>query len=260
MLLLLVFSCQKKENYEDVRILGHAANGIDIQSSVYHDNTSEAVNLALSVAGCDGIEIDIQLSADFTLWLFHDAEMSAESSESGCVNSKKDSELEQIHYRSVHQEKLVRLNSLPVQDFSGRTLMLDLRHSNFCLGAFVSQDSMLVRLKQFRNSLANLNVNLITITNNETWISGLQTAGFQVVYSGETLEDVKSVAASHSLYGIIMKNKAISEADVTYFKNQQLEVFIFEVRSPKGIRSALKKHPDFLLSDDIQAALIEKYR
>jgi hypothetical protein len=37
------------------------------------------------------------------------------------------------------------------------------------------------------------------------------------------------------------------------------KVIIFEVRSPKGIKSALKKHPNYLVTDDLRATIIEKY-
>ena len=35
-------------------------------------------------------------------------------------------------------------------------------------------------------------------------------------------------------------------------------VYIFEMRSPKGIKSALKKYPTGIISDDLRAAIIQR--
>jgi len=45
---------------------------------------------------------------------------------------------------------------------------------------------------------------------------------------------------------------------VTKIRQAGKKIYIFEVRSPKGIRSALKKIPDGILTDDIRAAILEK--
>ena len=75
LLVLLIFSCQKKQDNANTKIIGHGATGLKMQSSFYHDNSLESIHKALETEGCDGIEIDVQLSASGTLWLFHDAEL-----------------------------------------------------------------------------------------------------------------------------------------------------------------------------------------
>jgi hypothetical protein len=46
---LLLWSCRKQESYPDVQIFGHAGMGMDIGMSAFHDNSLEAVELALSL-------------------------------------------------------------------------------------------------------------------------------------------------------------------------------------------------------------------
>ena len=70
-LLLMLFSCEKTE-YNEIEIVGHAGMGLDMQNSIYHDNSLEAIQLALSYGGSNGVEVDVQMDNEGCLWLFHD--------------------------------------------------------------------------------------------------------------------------------------------------------------------------------------------
>ncbi len=60
--------------------------------------------------------------------------------------------------------------------------------------------------------------------------------------------------------GAVFRNSEIAVSDVNSVKSFGKEVIIYDVRSPNGIKSALDKTPDYLLTDDIKATLIEKYK
>ena len=60
--------------------------------------------------------------------------------------------------------------------------------------------------------------------------------------------------------GAVFRNSDIAVSDVVAVKTFGKKVIIYDVRSAKGIRSALDKSPDFLLTDDIKTTLIEKYK
>ncbi|MNY72919.1 hypothetical protein D3C86_2115780 [compost metagenome] len=60
--------------------------------------------------------------------------------------------------------------------------------------------------------------------------------------------------------GASFRNSAITISDVNAVKSLGKEVILYDVRSPKGIKSAFNKFPDYLLTDDIKATLIEKYK
>ena len=50
---ILLVSCSKKKEFDQIKVVGHAATGLEILNSVYHDNSEEAVEMALSIEGCD---------------------------------------------------------------------------------------------------------------------------------------------------------------------------------------------------------------
>jgi hypothetical protein len=59
--------------------------------------------------------------------------------------------------------------------------------------------------------------------------------------------------------GYVVKNPDWNENEIQQLKNSSKKVYIFEVRSPKGIRKALRKAPDGLITDDIRNTLIEMH-
>src|SRR5574343_100624 len=146
-ILLIATACSKSKSFDGIEILGHAATGLENINSPYHDNTKEAVEYALSIEGCDGIEIDVQLSADGELWLFHNTNLELETNTSGCVPNLNFSDLSQTHYTTIGKEKLVRLRDLDTSYFKGKKILLDIRHYNECSNSFVNQNQIIQHLQ-----------------------------------------------------------------------------------------------------------------
>lgn len=259
LVLLVLFSCSKEKGFDNVKVLGHAATGLENLNSVYHDNSKEAVEMALSMQGCEGVEIDIQLSKDGELWLYHDAFLNSETNGNGCISENEASYLDNLNYGSLHKEELIRLSELDLIQFKGKELFLDLRHYNECTSTFVSMTAMIQRLTELgMNNQADITVNCIL--GNADWIEPFIAAGFKVYYSIYSKSEGEAANADYPLLsGYIIKNKDISKDEVAWIRNTNKKVYIFEVRSPKGIRSAFKKYPDGILTDDLRATLIEKY-
>ncbi|MFN5910189.1 MAG: glycerophosphodiester phosphodiesterase, partial [Bacteroidota bacterium] len=186
-ILLLLFSCRKKDAFENIAVIGHGGMGLEMQNSIYHDNSAEALELALSIDGCNGVELDVQLSADGKLWLYHDPELSSETNGSGCVNSKSSAELNPYHYTTIHKEVLIRLEEFDFHLFKGKKVFLDIRHYNPCTDAFVSQT--LITNAILNSGISSVEgIELFIILSRHQWISAFKQAGFQVLFctSGST--------------------------------------------------------------------------
>jgi glycerophosphoryl diester phosphodiesterase len=252
-------SCSKNKDFDQINVIGHAATGLEILNSVYHDNSKEAVELALSIEGCNGVEIDIQLSKDGTLWLFHDDQLEKETNGIGCVNDLTDNELSAIEYKTIHTEKLTRLKDLNFTLFKGKQLFLDLRHYTACSGIFVNVNQVITDLNLLNlQTITDLDVHCIL--SYDQWISPFTAAGYKVDYSIFNMNEFNIFTNLYpSISGFVVRNSDFDKNEITLIKNANKDLFIFEIRSPKGIRSALNKNPDAVITDDICATLIEKY-
>jgi glycerophosphoryl diester phosphodiesterase len=258
-LFFFLVSCSKSKNYEAVLVFGHGGNGLEILNSFYHDNSLEAIDLILNINGSNGVEVDVQLSADGELWLYHDNYLDNETNGEGCVNEKNSAYLETLYYNTVAKEKLVKLGDVNLNMLKNKHLYLDLRHYNFCKNELIVVNKVIQRLQALEfDHLSGINLYCVVSTN--LWVQPLLDAGFQVMSTVSDINDFKNIIQQYpEVSGAVVNNKFVNADDIKYLESLDKKVVIFEVRSPKGIRSALKKYPFGIMTDDIRTALIEKY-
>lgn len=133
--LLSLFSCNDKMDIQisipdDIKFIGHKGSGpIDKNGNInLLENTWDAIANAMN--NLDGSEIDIQMSADSTIWVFHDHEVL------NCKDSLinfflcSDIELKQIS-KCNYRNELIQLSSFlsksKSQNWKNKILSLDLK-------------------------------------------------------------------------------------------------------------------------------------
>lgn len=257
---LSVVGCRKKASYEMVAVIGHGGNGLANYSSIYHDNSLKAIELALATSGCDGVEVDVQLSADGTCWLFHDEELNLATNGEGCVPNQTDGYLSGLKYsfNGATSSRLARLSDIPSNWLEGRTIYLDLRHFNACSGVMVDFNQMLTGINEFNS--ANSNATIYCLSNDAGWIDQLIQAGYSVLTQIEGISAYESANLTHpQLTGFVARNNTLSPDDVSLIKNDGKRVVLFDMRAPSSIRKAFGKYPDAIMTDNVHNAIIERY-
>jgi len=115
-IILLLQSCHKTDheivnlNNNKIDVLGHAGMGI---SSSYPINSFESITKALAL-GADGTELDVQLTADGVLVVYHDQNLESSTNKSGIINDLTWAEIQGAHYTQIpyHDYKVVTLESV----------------------------------------------------------------------------------------------------------------------------------------------------
>lgn len=240
-----------------VAVVGHAGNGLEIPSSIYHSNSLESIELALGTVGVEGVEVDVQLSADGELWLLHDNQLEVETNGKGCVSELTFDELKTIHYKTVNKEKLVRLIDLNFSTYAGKTFYLDMRHYNVCSETLVDKNQLLDALSQIADKWGH--EQFVVLLNYKNWLNDVSAAGWKVCCEIEQIDEVEVLNQYNVMYdGIIIRNAAVTKEQIEQIKSENKTVILFDIRAPKPIRQALKKSPDAIVVDDLKTALIEK--
>lgn len=250
--LSVITSCNKQESYPDVQIFGHAGMGMDIGLSVYHDNSIESIALALSLPTIDGVEVDVRMSSDGTLWLYHENLLEAHTNGSGCIFETTDVALEKLHYKSLHNEKLARLDQVwPL--LGQRKIILDLKHWNACTEGYVDMP----RFKEALYEIPEKYWAQITLdSSNPNWLAELS-ADFSVVFSTVSVEEgLKQLQKVPALKGLMLRSKDITAEQIAQLKSMGKNCYLFEMRSSKKQRAALQKQPFAILADDPRGALV----
>jgi glycerophosphoryl diester phosphodiesterase len=254
LLLLNLVGCTKNSN-KQIFIFGHAGMGLSMQNAIYHDNSKEAVELCLSFPGSNGVEVDIQMDQQGCLWLYHDDFLDQITSLGGCINSKNTPEIEQCHYKTLKKENLVKLIEILPLIKSNQKIFLDLKISNSCSNSLVDYQLFKHSLTLALNSTSE---NVCLITNNVFLLSELADQ-YTTYFSSDNLELSKQIISENpDCRGLVIRNKTIEKSQVSYLKSLGKEIYLFDIRSPRGNRDALKKNPNGIITDDIRAALIER--
>lgn len=245
----------KKQSDSSVLVFGHAGMGLEMQNSIYHDNSFEAVELCLLMPNSNGVEVDIQMDKNGCLWLYHDEFLEKITSISGCINDKTTSELENVYYRTLKKEKLAKLDQILPLIGTGQKLLLDIKNKNACSNSTVNIDL-------FKQSLSNLletsNSNINLILSDPTWLNEFDDL-FSCYYSSDLFSEANElIIQNQKIDGIVIRNKAIKKEEIDEIKKIGKEIILFDIRSPKGNREAINKNPNGLITDDIRAALIER--
>lgn len=248
--LFFVIGCSKRSD-SSTQIFGHAATGLNISNAIYHNNTREAIEYALSLPQCSGVEVDVRLDANGQLWLFHDETLEASTDLSGAVETSTTAYLASGRYRSLKQESLAALTSDLVNVlYKGKTF-LDIKGSSV-----TNIDSLRVSLMSLNLDTSKFQI----IVPNLAYFDGLKSY-FPTFLVLHDFSDLSSgfLENEPELRGICIRNEKITREQVNFLKSIHKKTIIYEVRSPKGIRSALEKDPAFLLTDDLKLTLGMKY-
>ena len=252
-----ILACGKK-NVVQTAIIGHAGNGLTVPHSVYNDNTREAIELAVSTVGCDGIELDVQMDKMGQLWLFHDETVERTSLKVGAIPDFSTSELAEARYSTLHKEKLVQLKDYVFHWSNGKKVFLNTKIYHHTISATVDQELYIQKLLELQSSIPEYKP--VMITNNTPFGVRLRNAGFPVFFDLESSEDYALVVNNSELCsGVVAGYKSLTDAQIKELKSKGVEVALSGIRSPKAIKAAMELQPDYILVDDIKAAIVEKY-
>lgn len=82
-------------------------------TSLHLENTLEALEAAFDLGNADGVEFDVQLSADKTPWVFHDRNLRRLTNDTRNIDELSDQEIEDLdqHYRG-QTYKIAKLSSV----------------------------------------------------------------------------------------------------------------------------------------------------
>ena len=254
------FSCEKMDadlsqvrNLNDDKIspLGHAGMGI---ASHYPINSFESISNALNL-GAEGVEIDIQMTKDSVLVLFHDKTLEEQTDLEGLITENNWNYIKRATYKNpiFAEYKIVSLDQLlgNLKNAKDYQFLLDFK------------------LYQPNNSdsFVSTYINALTKTVDQ---SGMEDNVLSAFFQKKYLEKIKSVRPNYKLvinnnfedgilladdldaYGIILKNELTTKEQIEQAHDLNIRVYLFGVYSKNENLDAIEKHPDFILSDKIK--------
>jgi hypothetical protein len=203
------------------------------------------MQLAFSFPVLKGVELDVRMSKDGELWLFHDSFLDGETDGTGCVESRSSDELSKLMYTSIHREKLVNLSTLTLDE--SKHYFFDLKFINAC-------ENKVVDTSLFKQKLMGIwNSNMTLILPSSKFFPTFGTA-FKCILSSDDYQVLTNELSTKEWYGAVIRNNNITKEQVNELLSSGKKIFLYDIRSPKGNLEALKKEPSGIITDEVRSA------
>lgn len=232
------------------------------------ENSFTSIKKAIEEQNAEGVEVDVQLSADNKLILFHDEKLEQSTYCGGCVNEFTASSLEECQYfpgtnLSTHNEKIISLDKVLLR-FSARKekplIFLDTKIFSECNSNDI-QKKMIIEINE-----------MIQLYNAENWIHVMSGSESFLIEMKKVNSNIKlwldggdfntnvEIAKRNQFYGVSGGNNSVTKEQVSLAHENNIYALIFGMKSQSGITRAIRKNPDYLQTDKIpltQIILIE---
>lgn len=264
LLCLLIMGCADEHytirnlNGNKIAVIGHRGCGPRNASNLIPENTLESVKKALELYGAAGVELDVQMSKDGVFFLYHDDYLETQTNFSGCVFQYTAQELLACKYRNsdislqpLHEvfNYCRQLDYLPY-------IMLDNKLDLPCNISFNQQyNEFMVLYSQRMFELiraydlveqvhleSDLEIFHILIAQRDSRIKRMM--------NGAVSERINLADSLHCT-GIMSGLNSCTAQDIQLAHQRGLKVSIFGVVSMADAEEAVKKSPDFIITDDI---------
>jgi glycerophosphoryl diester phosphodiesterase len=257
-LLVFISACNKIEYSADnpidgtpTKVLMHKGCG-DCEEHI--ENTLPGVTYGLSVL--DGVEVDIQMSKDGTLWLDHSNEVfDCDGNNLGCFQELTDNEITTIK-ACDNTSKYYTLESvfqLMTEDYPDSYISLDIK-GQFC--KMLTLSSTMKQMAQSTLSLVsnyNMQGRVVVESSSSSFLKELKDQNFVALYIIDYGDvDLAIVnAGAAEVHGISMKYgvEEITDEVVDLVHRTGYGLTVWTVNTPEDINTAWNAQPDFIQTD-----------
>lgn len=266
------FDASKIDNLNDGKVLkiGHAGFGFHrwIPFNALPSNSFKSIMTALDDHQADGVEVDVQLSADDVFVLYHDNELDTKTDLKGCIPQLTWDKIKTANYQLGYpfdwfqNEKLITLNSL-IDTVKKREvfpyLHLDLNTFSTCFELAENNDLRHRFIHQLNSTLLEKDVPkdkiLLIISEREAvneakFIETPFPIAFEITLQFE--EDLEW-AKANEMEILIVKRKLLTPERSKEIHDAGMEVITFSAKSKSGNKKILQLNPDMVQTDNLDA-------
>ncbi len=253
-LFLLLISCSKDiqdfeiKNLNDntISILGHRGMS---KNHKYPGNSFESIETAIQL-GADGSEIDVQITKDSVLVIFHDKKLNKRTNFSGMIRDYNWAEIDSCIYRHSGSESIYIIT---VEDLFSRIPNVQDYYFSFDCKFYPVGETLDTYFRQFAYAVEqvidkhNMHNQVMIESENVQFHQILKQNDVQVlqfIVCSEITDGIR-IAEQLDLYGI-GKGSAITKSDIELAHEKGFRVMTWIPKTKGGNVKAIRKNPDFI--------------
>ena len=270
LLLFIAAACGEEElqvsNLNNGKILacGHGGAGFQSYTNPFPTNSASSIQRAIDGLGADGVEVDVQMTTDKKLFLYHNNQLESMTDCSGCIAGKNAEDVAPCKYNrdfNVSQfsdEYVITLESVLSRyvSYEKRPIIyLDMREGNECDPSKAPDE----------DTLANEVVKMIHKYDGRDWLYVISSSVTLLQKIGRRDADIKLYldgapssiddVAANGFDGLCTNNDEITAEQVSSAHAKGIEIVLFNIKTREGTLEAIRKSPDAIQSDNLDLLL-----
>lgn len=238
----------------ETMVLMHRGNGFNTE---FHENTLPAAEYGLSVL--DGIELDIQMSKDGTLWLDHSNDvLDCNGNIIGCFQTMTDAEIftaaecaDTLRYHTLES-----VFELMVREYPGSYISLDIKGQYCELVNTVETMRMMAQSVLYLVDKYKMQGKVLVESNSIEFLTELDDQSFVgqcVVSLGDVDEGIANAAVVKARGISLEYGVEVVDEEVVYLIHRKgYGLILWVVNEPGDIRAAWDSKADFIETDNPQ--------
>lgn len=252
----LFMACGSPVNFKQkARVVGHG--GMGVNSWLGMDNAKSFKKCLEN--GADGVEMDVQLTADSVLVVYHDETIRI-NGEKKRINECEWDELahQEVRYSLFNKGKLQRLEEL----VSSLTLYKPGCISLDCKFFPADKNQRMFYFQWFSEQIAAFTLRYpyqyFTVESNQADFLKLlikTRTNYQVFAYSSSLTEAEFLINEYNVDGISIRNDLINKEQVESFQQKHKEVILWSVSSKKQNLEAAEKNPNYIQTDNVKSLL-----
>ena len=259
-LVFILSGCKKDFTELDTLVLSHAGESIYHKQNQYPPNSLEGIIHVLQETRVEAIEIDVQMTADNQLVLWHDQKLDENSDFTGCISNYSfvelaDAKVYGTNYSIASLEKV-----LQAAGTANITLLLDVKHYNFCSESKIDYN-------EFNNALNLELVDLTELQKEKVIVNcrdvqllyALTDSSIQKSIETDNIDFAEVIFQSTDIDIAFIKLDEFNDAWLKMINENQVKFGLYNLNNRSKVNKALSFAPDFVISDQLEYTLNEVY-
>lgn len=255
-------------NNGNITVIGHAGSAFLYPFLPFNPlppNSKASLEKALFKNMADGVEVDLQMSKDSVLVLFHDSDLDVIGRSEACVSGVDAAEVlgqpfdTGAFYNMFHDEEVISFESL-LSWFSTfdryPTLHLDVKNFDQCLSGNQDERAALLARKVHR-MVGNYSVPLEDLfigSSDKTFLKAMKMLDRQYVLMLDENADFDQGmrwVLEHQMAGMVIGRGIADKKKIEQAHHEGLFVVVFGGRSRSSIIEIIKKNPDAIQVNNV---------
>lgn len=244
-------NCSKNNSKPSLDVFGHAGTSLHRDRAIYPANSMESVKYALDVLDADGVEIDVQMTKDSILVLYHDAYLNQASTFNGCVSQYTYNEIKHLKLDYTNYEIVTLQEVLSYTQSRQKRVYIDVKTYDYCQSGKMNLTTFQYALNHSISSLDSnfIYSNIILGMTDYQFLNDIQFNNkcYETTNVNEGLQKVND----YEFNCLLLFNQFISKDDATQLNNTSIYWGIIGVKDKWLIDEAVERQPKFIISDNI---------